>query len=128
MSLDCRYLHYQKLVMKPLLLSVMVWLICGSTSVNGQESLYVHVEVTMEAHGFMCPFLTPMFLGFLEDRGAEWIVHDLDASTVEFAFPLDSLQTARDFTDRLVLIGYEEKQVGYARFDTTGTLPNPPAP
>ena len=88
----------------------------------------VHVEVTMEAHGFMCPFLTPMFLGHLEDRGAHWVSHDPDASSVEFALPLDSLQDAETFTRYLVLIGYEEKQIGYPRFDTTATVPAQPEP
>lgn len=92
------------------------------------QSKCVHVEVTMDAHGFMCPFLTPMFLGHLEDRGAHWVSHDPDASSVEFAMPLDSLQDEEAFTRYLVLIGYEEKQIGYPRFDTTATVPAPPAP
>ena len=40
-----------------------------------------------------------------------------------FALPLDSLRAEDEFTERLVLIGYQEKQIAYTRFDTTATLP-----
>lgn len=92
------------------------------------ESPCIHAEVGMEAHGFMCPFLTPMFLGFLEDKGAHWVQHDPDASTVEFAMPLDSLQGTQDLTDRLVLIGFDARQVSYNRYDTLMVVPPNPEP
>ena len=92
------------------------------------ESPTLHVEVSMEARGFMCPFLTPMFLGYLEDRGAHWVHHDPHASTVEFALPLDSLSGQEAVTDRLVLIGYEARQVEFLRYDTLATVPAHPAP
>lgn len=110
----------------------MLFLCCclswAETALCQADSPFIHVEVSMDAHGFMCPFLTPMFLGFLEDRGAAWVSHDPDASVIEFAMPLDSLHSSRDFTEMLVLIGYEEDQVGYARFDTTAAMPSPPTP
>ena len=76
----------------------------------------------------MCPFLTPMFLGYLEDRGAHWVQHDPQASTVEFALPVDSLTGQHAITDRLVLIGYEARQVEFIRYDTLSTVPAQPAP
>ena len=107
----------------------MVFLFMGlAVSSKGQEPMFVHVEVNVDSHGFMCPFLTPMFLGYVEDKGAIWVHHDPDASLVSFALPLDSLASADEFTERLVLIGYQEEQVNYARFDTTATAPHPPQP
>ena len=72
--------------------------------------------------------LTPMFLGYLEDRGAHWVQHDPQASTVEFALPLDSLAGQHAITDRLELIGYEARQVEFIRYDTLSTVPANPAP
>ena len=92
------------------------------------EAPTLHVEVHMEARGFMCPFLTPLFIGFLEDRGAHWVYHDPHASTVEFAMPLDSLSGEQAVTDRLELIGYEARQVAYLRYDTLASVPASPAP
>lgn len=106
-----------------LLVLLLVFLSCAELSAQNQASEFVHVEVTLEAHGFMCPFLTPMFLGYLEDRGCAWVHHDPNASLVSFALPLDSLRAEDEFTERLVLIGYQEKQIAYTRFDTTATLP-----
>ena len=98
--------------MKGIRLLANVIFLLLSWACSAQDNAFLHVEVTMEAHGFMCPFLTPMFIGFLEDRGAEWVQHDPDASSIEFAMPLDSA-IQQDFTDRLVLIGYEAKQIGF---------------
>lgn len=107
----------------------IVWMALFQTPLDSaSEPPTLHAEVSMDARGFMCPFLTPMFLGYLEDRGAHWVHHDAEGSTVEFAIPLDSLSGQSDITDRLVLIGYEAKHVTFARFDTTLTVPTAPAP
>ncbi|MDA9863923.1 hypothetical protein N9C70_02520 [Flavobacteriales bacterium] len=113
--------------MKSLCLLLLLSALVPAAS-QAQDPAFLHVEVTMEAHGFMCPFLTPMFLGFVEEKGALWVHHDPDASVVSFAMPMDSVSSAEEFTERLVLIGYEQKQIGFARFDTTATLPTPPMP
>jgi len=114
--------------MQPIKTSLIIVGLCSVVQCADAQEACVHVEVTMEAHGFMCPFLTPMFLGHLEDKGAHWVSHDPDASSVEFALPLDSLTDAEAFTRFLVLIGYEEKQIGYPRFDTTAVVPPNPEP
>jgi len=47
---------------------------------------------------------------------------------VEFALPVDSLTGQHAITDRLVLIGYEARQVEFIRYDTLSTVPAQPAP
>lgn len=113
----------------PIPLWAIIWMVLiPPTPQISPEPLTLHVEVSMAARGFMCPFLTPLFLGFLEDRGAHWVHHDPQASTVEFALPLDSLSGQQAVTDRLELIGYEARQVAYLRYDTLSSVPASPAP
>ena len=114
------------MVWNPLFVVSLIWLLALPPVASEEPTL--HVEVSMAARGFMCPFLTPMFLGYLEDRGAHWVQHDPQASTVEFALPLDSLTGQHAITDRLVLIGYEARQVEFIRYDTLSTVPANPAP
>ena len=111
------------------LLWAIIWMVLTPpTPQISSESATLHVEVSMAARGFMCPFLTPLFLGFLEDRGAHWVHHDPEASTVEFALPLDSLSGQQAVTDRLEIIGYEARHVEYLRYDTLSSVPASPAP
>ena len=51
--------------------------------------------VEAEANGFMCPFLTPIFMKELERRGAISVIKD-DQLRVHVSFPADSNITADD--------------------------------
>ena len=103
-------------------------LLCLHSKSGFAQDSTLHVEVSMAARGFMCPFLTPMVVDYLEEKGAHWLNHDRQASTIEFAMPLDSMDGPDALTRRLVLIGYEERHVGYSRFDPTTTIPAAPEP
>ena len=47
----------------------------------------------MAEDGFMCPFLTPMFIGILEDKGADWVVCRPQESEIAFCVPLELRQS-----------------------------------
>lgn len=76
----------------------------------------------MDADGFMCPFLTPMFLVILEEKGALWSVRNAEEGTIEFCLPLDAGSSPEVVSDWLTQLGYEERHIRYPVFDT---LPEP---
>ncbi len=82
----------------------------------------------MAEDGFMCPFLTPMFIGILEDKGADWVVCRPHESEIEFCVPLALAKSQEGYTEWLTQLGYQAHQVTFLQFDTLATQPEIPAP
>ena len=81
----------------------------------------------MAGDGFMCPFLTPMFLEILEEEGnADWVVCRHQQSEVVFSVPLELAQSKKTYTQWLTGLGYQEAHITYLQFDTL--LVQPPIP
>ena len=66
--------------------------------------------VEAEANGFMCPFLTPIFMKELEQRGAISVIKD-DQLRVHVSFPADSNITADDLIRIAENVGYEKNKI-----------------
>lgn len=66
--------------------------------------------VEAEANGFMCPFLTPIFMKELEQRGAISVIKD-DQLRVHVSFPADSNITADDLKRIAENVGYEKDKI-----------------
>jgi hypothetical protein len=110
------------------LLVFKVVLSCLSVFPSQSDSTFVRVEIKMAEEGFMCPFLTPMFLEILEDKGAEWVVCRPQESEVEFCTGVFKSKSKEVYTDWLTQLGYAEAQIQFAVFDTLATLPPLPTP
>ena len=82
----------------------------------------------MAEDGFMCPFLTPMFIGILEDKGADWVVCRPQESEIAFCVPLEFAQSQEGYIDWLEKLGYQRHQVSFLQFDTLTVMPQIPAP
>lgn len=107
----------------------MALLACAIIDVQpDQDPTWLRVEVAMAEDGFMCPFLTPMFIGILEDKGADWVICRPQASEIEFCIPLGLAQSQEGYVDWLTDLGYEEQHVTFLQFDTLATQPEIPAP
>lgn len=111
--------------MRPFVLFLFWFGLAPGSCMAQSDTVHLHVEVHMDADGFMCPFLTPMFLGILEDKGALWSARDVEAGTIEFCLPLDASPSPDGLTRWLVQLGYEERHIRYPVFDT---LPHPLPP
>jgi hypothetical protein len=66
--------------------------------------------VEAEANGFMCPFLTPIFIKELERRGALSVSKD-EYLRVHVSFPSDSSITADDLKRIAENVGYEKEKI-----------------
>lgn len=82
----------------------------------------------MAEDGFMCPFLTPMFIGILEDKGAEWVICRPELSKVEFCVGLEHARSQEGYVDWLTDLGYAESQIAFGVFDTLSVMPPIPTP
>jgi hypothetical protein len=89
---------------------------------------WLKVEISMADDGFMCPFLTPMFIGVLEDKGADWVVCRPQESEIAFCVPLEFAQSQEGYTDWLEKLGYQRHQVSFLQFDTLSVQPQVPTP
>jgi hypothetical protein len=92
------------------------------------EPAWLRVEIAMAEEGFMCPFLTPLFKGILEDKGADWVICRPQQSQVIFCTPLALAQDQEGYIDWLTDLGYEEEHVTFLAFDTLSVMPSIPAP
>ena len=114
-----------------MLLAFLIVKMLGSVVVSPtaqQDPAFVRVEIKMAEDGFMCPFLTPMFLDILDRKGAEWVVCRPQESEVEFCMSLLKAQGQDVYTDWLTQLGYASTQIEFAAFDTLTVIPAPPAP
>lgn len=100
----------------------------GLEEENSFDSPWLKVEVSMAEDGFMCPFLTPMFIGILEDKGADWVVCRPQESEIAFCVPLEFAQSQEGYIDWLEKLGYQRHQVSFLQFDTLTVMPQIPAP
>ena len=105
-------------------------IIAASLLVNSAQPdlAFVRVEIKMAEDGFMCPFLKPMFLGVLEDKGVEWVVCRPKSSEVEFCTALTKSESMEVYSSWLTQLGYADAQIQYTAFDTLAFLPSPPLP
>lgn len=108
--------------MRPFVLFPLWFGLLSAPCMAQSDTEHLHVEVHMDADGFMCPFLTPMFLDVLEDKGAVWSLRDVEEGTIEFCLPLGSAPSPEGLADWLVQLGYEERHIRFPVFDT---LPEP---
>ena len=108
-----------------LVMSVVFGVLQGEFEADPQ---WLHVEISMEEDGFMCPFLTPMFLGILEDKGADWVICRPQLSEIEFCVPLEMGRSEAGYIDWLTGIGYQDQHIAFQRFDTLSVQPQVPAP
>lgn len=99
-----------------------------SASLENSDPPWLHVEVSMAEDGFMCPFLTPLFVGILEDKGAEWVICKPQQSKVQFCVALEEAEDQQGYIDWLLDLGYEADHISFGVFDTLSVLPPIPAP
>jgi hypothetical protein len=93
----------------------------------GCGSPWLKVEIAMAGDGFMCPFLTPMFLEILEEEGrVDWVQCRHQQSEVEFLVPLEFAQSQKTYTQWLTGLGYQEAHITYLQFDTLLVQPEFP--
>ena len=92
------------------------------------DTAWLKVEVAMADDGFMCPFLTPMFIGILEDKGADWVICRPQESEVAFCVPLEMAQSQEGYIDWLEKLGYQRHQVSFLQFDTLMVQPQVHSP
>lgn len=101
----------------------------GSQPALPADTAAVQVRIHMAEDGFMCPFLTPVFLDVLDKKGAAWVVPRPASSEVEFAAPLEVAPDQEALRDWLRQVGYDPELVSFPVFDTLDVLPPiPPAP
>jgi hypothetical protein len=82
-------------------------------------SPWLRVEISMAGDGFMCPFLTPMFLEILEEEGkVDWVVCHHQQSEVEFSVPLEFAKSQKTYSQWLTGLGYQEAHITFLQFDT----------
>ena len=91
-----------------------------------QDPPWLKVEIAMAGEGFMCPFLTPMFLEILEEKGADWVHCRRAESEIAFCVPLDKAQDQGTYTHWLTGLGYQEAHITYLQFDTLQVQPPKP--
>lgn len=103
-------------------------ILCGGLPDAGNTvgSPWLRVEIAMAGEGFMCPFLTPMFMEILEEKGADWVQCRHAESEIAFCVPLAKAQDQKTYTQWLTGIGYQEAHITYLQFDTL--LVKPPNP
>lgn len=107
-----------------LLCAVMLPVSIGS----GEGGPWLRVKVHMAESGFMCPFLTPMFVEILEDKEADWVLAKPQESVVEWSVPLHAGRSQEGYVDWLTALGYGEEQITFLQFDTLQVQPSIPAP
>ena len=96
----------------------------GSRGVAAYERVQVeavvsdtlYFEVDADNHAFMCPFLSPIFMGLLEDAGAYWVAKD-EVHRVHVAFPEGSMDE-QGVLGLAVKTGYMEEIVTVLRRET----------
>lgn len=92
-----------------------IWVYAGSAwGAETGDTLYF--EVDADNHAFMCPFLSPIFMGLLEDAGAYWVAKD-EVHRVHVAFPLGSMDE-EGVLGLAVKTGYMEEIVTVVRRET----------
>ena len=85
------------------------------------------VTVHMEGEGFMCPFLTPLFLDILETR-SHWVKSRPRESCVQYAQPLEEAWSQNGIRGVLESIGYPEDGAVFLQWDTVSVVPEMPVP
>lgn len=109
--------------------AVVVALVFGGVVEEiSSDNPWLKVEISMADDGFMCPFLTPMFVGILEDKGADWVVCRPQESEISFCVPMESAQSQEVYVDWLQKLGYQGHQVTFLQFDTLSVKPQVPTP
>lgn len=109
-------------------LALLPLLATVSAPLADSDPPWLHVEVSMAEDGFMCPFLTPLFVEILEDKGAEWVICRPQQSKVLFCVGLDDARDQQGYTEWLLDLGYQEEHISFGVFDTLSVLPPIPAP
>ena len=109
-------------------LIVVALIFGGLKGEDSPEDAWLQVEIAMADDGFMCPFLTPMFIGILEDKGANWVVCRPQESEAAFCVPLDMARSQEGYIDWLEKLGYQRHQVNFLQFDTLLVQPQVPTP
>lgn len=109
-------------------ISLLCALLFPASVESGEGGPWLRAKVHMAESGFMCPFLTPMFVGILEDKEADWVQARPQESVVEWSVPLQSGQSQEGYVDWLTALGYGEEQITFLQFDTLLVQPSIPAP
>ena len=111
------------------LISVLLWGGVSSAEQGGAVFTEHHVKVTvaMEGEGFMCPFLTPQFIDFLESR-SHWVHVEPVDSQIQYAQSLGLAWSQEEVSAILVDIGYPEGGAVFLEWDTVAVLPTKPQP
>ena len=109
------------------LLSMLVALstLAGQAQDAPEGHLVAHVE--MAGEGFMCPFLTPQVIDWL-DVDAHWVVLEPTLSRIRWAMPLEKAPSQAGFEAILEAVGYPAGGAQFLQWDTVATVPIMPDP
>lgn len=82
----------------------------GAVSQTHFNDTSIVFEISADAHGFMCPFLTPMFMNRLKAEGAIEVSKSEDL-TITAVFPITSIVSEESLRNWAAMVGYEKDKV-----------------
>jgi hypothetical protein len=85
---------------------ILLLLLCSTAGLLAQDTLTYKVEA--DDHGFMCPFLTPMFMNKMKELGAVDVRKD-DSLAIWFKAPPSAEMTSERIVKILEGVGYQRK-------------------